>query len=176
MFIPGILITIATFPGVIIHELAHQLFCRWFKVPVFKVVYFQPSNPAGYVQHEIVSNKWHSLLISVGPFIINSLIAMIVAFPTALPVFKFDNANIADYILIYLGISIAMHAFPSIGDAKSIWQDVKDPATPFWAKIVGYPVIGLIYIGSIGSFFWLDLAYGVALAVGIPNLLVNILA
>ncbi len=176
MFIPGILITFVTFPGVIVHELAHQLFCRWFKVPVFKVVYFQPSNPAGYVQHEIVTNKWHSLLISVGPFFINSLLAMLIAFPAALPVFKFDNANIGDYVLIYLGVSIAMHAFPSTGDAKSIWQDVKDPSTPLWAKIVGYPVIGLIYIGSIGSFFWLDLAYGVALAVGIPNLLVSLLA
>ena len=69
-----------------------------------------------------------------------------------------------------------MHAFPSTGDANNIWKDVKDPETPFWAKIIGYPVVGLIYIGSIGSFFWLDLAYGVALAVGLPNLLIALMA
>jgi hypothetical protein len=176
MFIPGILITILTFPGVIVHELAHQLFCRWLKIPVFKVVYFQASNPSGYVLHEVVPNKWHSMLISVGPFILNSLLGMLIAFPAALPVFKFDNANIGDYLLIYLGVSIAMHAFPSTGDANNIWKDVKDAETPFWAKIIGYPVVGLIYIGSIGSFFWLDLAYGVALAVGLPNLLIALIA
>jgi hypothetical protein len=173
MFIPGFLITLATFPGVIVHELAHQLFCRLFKVPVFKVVYFKTGNPAGYVLHEPVSNKWQSMMISVGPFVVNSLI---IGFQSALPVFKFDNGNFADYILIYLGVSIAMHAFPSTGDAKCIWNDLKDPDTSLLVKIVGYPIVGLIYLGSIGSFFWLDLAYGIALVVGLPNLLVSLLA
>ncbi|TSD67689.1 DUF3267 domain-containing protein [Inquilinus sp. KBS0705] len=175
MFIPGFLITLATFPGIIVHELAHQLFCRWFKVPVYRVVYFKTGNPAGYVQHEIVQNKWKSMMISIGPFIINSVLGTIIAFPAALPVFKFDNGSFLDYILIYLGVSIAMHAFPSTGDANNIWQDVKNKETPFWVKIVGYPIVGLIYIGSLGSFFWLDLAYGIALAVGFPNLLIAFL-
>jgi hypothetical protein len=74
-FVPGIVITILTFPGVIVHELAHQLFCRWFKVPVFEVVYFQPKNPAGYVLHEVPQHKWQTILISVGPFFINTLAA-----------------------------------------------------------------------------------------------------
>jgi hypothetical protein len=39
-FIPGPLIALATFPGVIVHELAHQLFCRWFRIPVLNVCYF----------------------------------------------------------------------------------------------------------------------------------------
>ncbi|MES2279140.1 MAG: DUF3267 domain-containing protein [Bacteroidota bacterium] len=176
MFIPGILITILTFPGVIVHELAHQLFCRWFNVPVFKVVYFQVANPAGYVLHETVANKWHGMLISVGPFILNSLLGMLIAFPAALPVFKFDNGNIADYLLIYLGVSVAMHAFPSTGDAKAILTDLKAPETSLWVKILGYPVIGLIYAGTLGSFFWLDLAYGAAVAVGLPTLLVALFA
>jgi hypothetical protein len=40
-----VLITIVTFPGVIVHELAHQLFCRLYKVSVFEEVYFQAENP-----------------------------------------------------------------------------------------------------------------------------------
>jgi len=171
-FVPGILISILTFPGVIVHELAHQLFCRWFKVPVFNVVYFRVGNPTGYVLHEIVSNKWQSMMISIGPFFINTLIGALIAFPAALPVFKFDNANIFDYLLIYLGVSIAMHAFPSTGDANSIWKDLKESETSIWVKILGYPVVGLIYLGSLGRFFWLDLVYGIAIAVGLPNLLI----
>lgn len=175
-FIPGIAITILTFPGVIVHELAHQLFCRIFKVPVFEVVYFQASNPAGYVLHETPRTKWQTILISIGPFIVNTLLGGIIALPASLAVFKFQNGTPFDYILIYLGVSIAMHAFPSTGDANVIWNAIKEKDTPIWVKIIGYPVVGLIYVGSIGSFFWLDLFYGVAIAIGFPYLLIYLLA
>jgi hypothetical protein len=176
MFIPGFLITLATFPGVIVHELAHQLFCRWFKVPVFEVVYIRVGNPAGYVLHERVANKWHSMMISVGPFVVNTILGALIALPAALPMFKFDNPMPVDYLLIYLGVSVAMHAFPSTGDAKAIWETLKEEETSLPVKIIGYPIIGLIYLGSLGSFFWLDLAYGVAVAVGLPNLIVALVA
>jgi len=176
MFIPGIVISLATFPGVIVHELAHQLFCRIYKVPVFKVVYFQVGNPVGYVLHEAPKSKWQTMMISIGPFIFNTIIGALIAFPAALPVFKLDNGTPFDYLLIYLGVSIAMHAFPSTGDANSIWQALKEKGTSPLAKIIGYPIVGLIYIGSFGSFFWLDLVYGIAIAVGLPNLIISFLA
>jgi hypothetical protein len=176
MIIPGFLISLVTFPGVIVHELAHQLFCRWFKVPVFKVVYFQLANPVGYVLHEIPVKKWHSIMISIGPFFVNTILGGLIALPAALPVFKFDSGGPLDYFLIYLGVSIAMHAFPSTGDADAIWQHIKDKNTSIWVKIFGYPIIGLIYLGSLGSFFWLDLLYGFGVAIGLPNLLIAMLA
>jgi hypothetical protein len=174
-FIPGILITVLSFPGVIVHELAHQLFCRLYKVPVFEVVYFRAGNPAGYVLHEKPNNKWHSVMISIGPFIVNTVVGALIALPAALPVFKFDNANILDYALIYLGVSIAMHAFPSTGDASVIWENMKESQTPIWVKLISYPIVGLIYIGSLGSFFWLDVLYGVGIAIGLPNLIIALL-
>lgn len=175
-FVPGILITVLTFPGVIVHELAHQLFCRWFNVPVFKVVYFQVANPSGYVLHEKVQNKWQGMAISVGPFFVNTILGALIALPAALPFFKFDNPAPVDYVLAYLGVSIAMHAFPSVGDARSIWNNLKESHTPIGVKLVAYPVLGLIYAGAMGSFFWLDLAYGVAIAIGLPNLLIALFA
>jgi len=174
MLIPGFLITLITFPGVIVHELAHQLFCRLYKVPVFQVVYIRIGNPAGYVLHEKPQNKWQSMMISIGPFFVNTILGALIALPAALPVYTFENANIFHYLLIYLGVSIAMHAFPSTGDAQSILTAIKDPGTKLLTKIVGYPLIGLIYIGSIGSFIWLDLVYGIAIAVGLPNLIIAI--
>lgn len=175
-FIPGIVITIATFPGVIVHELAHQLFCRLFKIPVFEVVYFQAKNPAGYVLHEAPDNKWHSLMISIGPFIVNTLLGGLIALPAALPMFEFGNPGVLDYVLIYLGVSIAMHAFPSTGDAKAIWQAINEKNTSWLVKVVAYPIVGLIYLGAFGSFFWLDLFYGIGVAVGFPHLLINLLS
>ena len=175
-FIPGFVITLVTFPGVIVHELAHQLFCRLYKVPVFEVVYFKMGNPAGYVVHEVPQSKLQSIMISIGPFIVNTVLGALIALPAAMPVFKFDNAGPLDYVLIYLGVSIAMHAFPSTGDANSIWTAMKQDDTAWWVKIIGFPVVGLIYLGSIGSFFWLDLLYGVGVAIGLPNLIIALLA
>jgi hypothetical protein len=176
MFIPGIVITILTFPGVIVHELAHQLFCRFFKIPVFEVVYFQAKNPAGYVLHEAPSNKWQSLMIGIGPFFVNTIVGALIALPAALPVMEFQNAGPLDYLLIYLGVSIAMHAFPSTGDAQSIWKSLQESGTPVWVKIIAYPLVALIYVGALGSFFWLDLLYGIGVAVGLPHLIIALLA
>ena len=175
-FVPGILITILSFPGVIVHELAHQLFCRWFKVPVFKVVYFQFENPAGYVLHEKSQNKLQTIMISIGPFVVNTIIGALIALPASLPIFKFDNGTPLDYLLIYLGVTIAMHAFPSRGDADAIWNAGKETDTPLWVRILGYPIVGLIYLGSLGSFFWLDVIYGVSIAIGVPQLIIWLLS
>jgi hypothetical protein len=176
MFIPGIIITLVTFPGVIVHELAHQLFCRLYKIPVFKVVYFQATNPAGYVLHEAPDNKFQNIMIGVGPFFVNTIVGALIALPSALPVMVYNHsAGLLDIILIYLGVSIAMHAFPSTGDAKSIWGAINEQNTPLWVKILGYPVVGLIYLGALGSFFWLDLAYGIGVIMGFPKLLIALL-
>lgn len=175
-FIPGQFISLFTCPGIVVHELAHQLFCRLYKVPVFEVVYFQfGKNPAGYVLHERVNNKWHGMMISVGPFIINTILGALIALPASLPVFTFHDPGPLDILLIYLGVSIAMHAFPSTGDANSIWQSMKEEDTPMLVKIIGYPVVGLIYLGSLGSFFWLDLAYGIGIAIGLPRLIIHLM-
>lgn len=60
--IPGIIISLVTFPGVIIHELAHKVFCYLFGVRVYEVVYFQVkdlSAPVGYVLHDPPQNFRH---------------------------------------------------------------------------------------------------------------------
>jgi hypothetical protein len=173
MFIPGIVISMLTFPGVIVHELAHQLFCRWFKVPVFEVVYFQVEQPVGYVLHEPAQKDYQTIFISIGPFFINTLLAFVIAFPAALQ-FKFDEANIFDFILLYLGVSIGTHAFPSTGDASTLWDaTVKSEGTSLLTKIFVFPIVGFIYLGALGSFFWLDVLYGVAVSVGLPWIIIQ---
>jgi hypothetical protein len=175
-FIPGIVITFLTFPGVIVHELAHQLFCRIFKVPVFEVCYFRFGNPAGYVIHEATTKTHQTILISSGPFFLNTILGFLIAFPAVFQ-FAFDSANALDYVLIYLGVSIAMHAFPSTGDASALWNAVmSDENASLWSKIVVTPIVGFIYLGAFGSFFWLDVLYGIGVAYGLPKLVVHWLA
>ncbi|WP_143309549.1 DUF3267 domain-containing protein [Chitinophaga vietnamensis] len=173
-FLPGIVISVLTFPGVIVHEFAHQLFCRLFGVAIFEVKYFQVDNPVGYVIHEVPSRPSQQLWISIGPFIVNTLLGLIIGFPAAIPVVKFGAGTPFDYVLIYLGVSIAMHAFPSTGDAQSLWRLVaNDEKTPWWLKAITVPIVGIILLGAIGSMIWLDLAYGIAVAVWLPDLIVR---
>lgn len=176
MFIPGFVIALATFPGVIVHEIAHQLFCRWFRVPVFEVCYFRVGNPSGYVIHENPSKASQQIWIGVGPFIINTVLGALIAFPGAIPVLKFESGNPLDFLFIWLGVSIAMHAFPSTGDAKSIWHGITSRNVPALVKIVAAPIVALIYVGAIGSVFWLDLIYGLAVALAVPTIITAIFA
>ena len=56
IIIPGFLISLATFPGVIVHEAAHMFFCKLRHVAVFNMCFFRIGNPAGYIIHEDISN------------------------------------------------------------------------------------------------------------------------
>jgi len=174
MIIPGFIISIFTFPGVIVHELAHQLFCYLCGLKVYEVKYFQCKNPCGYVIHEASGNPFSTLLISIGPFIVNTLLGMLIVFPASVEIFVFnDFRNVFNLIMLWLGISILMHAFPSVQDGKIIVEQVlKNKEVDIFFKILTAPVIFLIYLGAYGSVVWLDAVYAVAVAMLLPKLLV----
>jgi hypothetical protein len=64
-----------------------------------------------------------------------------------------------------------MHSFPSTGDARSIWSAIQRSNSPVVVKVVGTPLVGLIYLGAFGSMVWLDLFYGIAVVITLPELL-----
>ena len=76
-FIPGPVIAALTFPGVIVHEAAHLLFCRMFGLAVFDVCFFRFGNPAGYVLHEETDDFKKSFFVSMGPFFVNSFLCVL---------------------------------------------------------------------------------------------------
>ena len=55
--IPGVLVSAVTFPGVVVHEAAHMLFCRIRGVAVLDVCFFRFGNPAGYVVHDAAGGR-----------------------------------------------------------------------------------------------------------------------
>ncbi|MCX6345356.1 MAG: metalloprotease family protein [Armatimonadetes bacterium] len=174
--IPGFVISILTFPGVIMHEMAHQLFCRLFRIAIFDVCYFRFGNPAGYVVHEIPRSAYQNIGISIGPFIVNSVVGAIIAAPAALPIIQFQTGTLLDWFLIWLGVSIAMHAFPSTGDANSIWKSLWSKDVPLPAKLLGAPIVMIIFVGAVGSVVWLDLIYGIGVAMLLPKLIISAMA
>lgn len=158
LFIPGKLIAILTFPGVIVHEAGHRLFCSLAGVRVYKTCYFRLGNPAGYVIHGPVQNYGAGFLICVAPFIVNTAIALLI-FSIAVNV-----SSIAVALPLYwLGISIGMHAFPSSGDADNLWRYSKAAWRRNPLAVLGFPAVIIIKIAAVLSIIWFNLFYAIAL-------------
>ena len=174
--IPGVVVSIVTFPGVVVHEIAHQFFCRLSRVAVLEVCYFRFGNPSGYVVHEHPPKTSQHILIGIGPFLLNSIVGGLIALPAAIPALQFDAGTPIDYFLIWLGVTSAMHSFPSTGDAKALWQAVWGKKTQWLTRLLVSPLVVIIYLGAIGSVLWLDLAYGAGVAMLFPKVLVSALA
>ena len=186
-FIPGVLISIVTFPGVIMHELSHQIFCRLRRVPVYEVKYFQVQNPCGYVVHEPSDNPFTTFIISIGPFIFNTIIGALMLMPASVVMSEFglfnsirrsniDPSSLLSYLpmlLVYwLGVSILMHAFPSTGDAKVLVESIlKNKDVNIFTRVLVAPFVGFIYLGAIGSVVWLDFGYALLIAFLLPKIM-----
>jgi hypothetical protein len=160
------IIAILTFPGIVVHELAHKLLCDFAHVPVHKVCYFRLGNPSGYVKHEQTNSYGKALLIDTAPFLINTLIAVILySIAIIIP------QSPITYILYWLGISIAMHSFPSSGDADNLWNQSKSSWKKNPLALLGFPIVGLIKLAALLSRVWFDLLYAIALLVLVAFLL-----
>jgi hypothetical protein len=172
--IPGWIVAIITFPGVIVHEAAHMLFCRLRGVAVLDVRFLQFKNPAGYVLHETTENFTSNFLIAIGPFIVNTSLCLFFCFPAFLRVRVFDLADPLSYLMIWLGVSIGMHSFPSMGDATNLWHAAAKAArrlNPL--AILSFPIVILIYIANVLSVVWFDYLYGIAVGLMLPELLLK---
>ena len=173
-FIPGQLISILSFPGVIVHEFAHVLFCKLRNVAIFDVCYFRVGDPSGFVIHEATPNFTTTFLVSMGPFFVNTLLCLFICLPAYMPVKFFDLNHPLSYFLIWLGVSIGMHAIPSNQDASNVYEQAKEQVK-HWniLAIISFPLVFMIFIFNILRFFWIDLIYGSAIGIGIPALIFN---
>ncbi|MFO1485735.1 MAG: metalloprotease family protein [Verrucomicrobiaceae bacterium] len=176
IIIPGFVISILTFPGVIVHEAAHQLMCRLTGTPVLNVCYFRVGNPAGFVIHDAPSTGWKHFLIAVAPFLINTIAGMLIALPAGLAVAGKGEPGPLDVTLGWLGISVAMHAFPSTGDASSLWHSIRAPGASWLLRIIGFPVVAVIYLGAALSVVWFDAIYAALICFAVPAAVVEALA
>jgi hypothetical protein len=177
IIIPGFLIALVTFPGVIIHEAAHLLFCRVCKLAVFDVRYFRLKNPAGYVIHEQTDAFTKTFLVSMGPFFVNSILCVLFCSAAFLPVWELKAADPLAYFFYWLGLSIGMHAFPSTVDLKHIWKLAPSQAkTGNLLAIVSLPLVAALYVLNYARFFWADLGYGIGIGILGPLALFKALA
>jgi len=165
-FIPGFVVAIATFPGVIIHEAAHLFFCKRFHLRVFDVCFFRLGNPAGYVVHEATDDFYTVFFVGMGPFLINTLLCVVFCTAAFLPVWELKSNDLLAYFFYWLGLSIGMHAFPSTVDLSHLWA-----LAPAMARkgnllaMVSLPLVVVLYILNFARVVWADLGYGIAVGI-----------
>jgi len=165
LLIPGELIALLTFPGVVFHEFAHQVGCWLSGVGVHKVCYFRLSNPSGYVLHEGVEHLHQSLLIVFAPPVLGYGAAIILAM-----IADSIGASIVGSVLVWLSISVSMNALSSDSDIDSLWQMLRgfvvveylgehyvvEYSSPLLYRIVLFPLGGLVKLVNALRPVWID--------------------
>jgi hypothetical protein len=169
-FIPGWLISLATFPGVIVHEAAHKFFADRAGVRVHKVCYFRLGNPAGYVVHDPPKGLRQSFLISIGPLIFNTILCALIT----LPIPFLDPQSNLILFLGWLGYSIGMHSFPSNQDMDNFIGTIKSTHRKGVLLIAAKIFAGLLRIANALRFFWFDLIYAVGVAAFLPWIILQL--
>jgi hypothetical protein len=176
-FIPGPVIALLTFPGVIVHETGHFFFCRLFRLAVFDVCFFRLGSPAGYVIHERTDNFKALFFVSMGPFFVNTLLCMVFCTAAFLPVWELKTQDPLAYFFYWLGLSIGMHAFPSKDDLSNIWDLAPEKAKHGNVlAVISLPLIAILYVLNYARIVWADLGYGIAVGILGPIALFRALA
>lgn len=160
--IPGWLISVATFPGVILHEFAHKFFCDRFGVKVHEVSYFNMSG-GGHVIHDRTDNFNAIFWISTGPLIINSITAVVFAAIAG----SMASEDGMFLLLLWLAVSFGAHSFPSNQDASNVLdaskQIIKNGGNLL--HYLSFPFVWLIAIANLLRFFWIDFIWAIALVI-----------
>lgn len=149
------LFVLLTAPGIIIHEIAHAEFCRYFRIPVTEACYLQLKNPPGYVIHAKPKRYTVAIFVSLAPLILNVIVAIICGWIFAvntLPVGSIETllnrpqkTLIVPFLTGWIGLSAGFHALPSDQDATTLWGHTREN----WYNPLVFgtiPLIGTIYV------------------------------
>lgn len=158
--IPGWLISVVTFPGVILHEFAHKFFCDSFGVKVHEVSYLNMSG-GGHVIHDRTDDFNAIFWISTGPLLINSSVAILLAVVAS----SLNSDSGIFYLSLWLALSFGVHSFPSNQDASNVLdaskQIIKNGGNLL--HYLSFPFVWLIALANLLRFFWIDFIWALIL-------------
>lgn len=162
--------SLLTIPGVVTHEIAHRFFCDLAKIPVYDVCYFRVGDPAGYVIHGPVKELKSSFLISIGPLIANTILCSLITFSATFPIYilKVENCNPVFWILLWIGFSIGMHAFPSNDDMENFVHEVRKAKQAGILLVFAKIFAVLLKLANILKFIWFDALYAFGVCMFLP--------
>jgi len=143
----------------VVHEFGHLIFCWLAGVKVHQIKLFQlGKTTAGFVIHDEPSKFYQAILISFGPLILNSLLALLCFSQFKPPYYQWPL-----FIYLWLGIAVGLHAIPSTGDAKSLLQTTNHRIWRNPLILIGYPFVLFLYFLNLLRRIHFDFVYVAAL-------------
>lgn len=136
LFFHNKLLRIITFPGVIMHEVAHRILCDMFAVRVYAIQYFSSNihtKPIIYNDADI-KHTYQQFLIAYAPLIINTMLGMVFTFPFIISQNQLSISiyipnifiRICWYITYWIGFSFLYNAIPK----KTFLENIKTEKLP----------------------------------------------
>lgn len=174
IFIPGIVITIVTFPGFIMQSVARRFACDILGVPVYEAHYVK-----GTIVHHRIDSIHRAAFVAYAPFVMNGALCAILMFPVAFSQFlgaEPDGLDAAVQSLLgWAGVSMGMHALPASATVKEV--EARIPSEERYK--LGYLPIraaGLVFkITSALKRVWIDLGFALAVGFAVPYVIVTLL-
>ncbi|MFC1764143.1 hypothetical protein ACFL6U_18975 [Planctomycetota bacterium] len=153
---------ILTFPGLVMRRFIRSSFARLQVTESEELMYHGNTNA------DMDREASPQALISICLFFINTVFGIILGSLAWLYTMTDTLLMIPCILLVWLSVTMAVHAFPSIDEAQRTWQLLQKKNTPWIAKLVGRPLAGIMLVGALGSLLQLDLIYGIAIGIGLP--------
>lgn len=147
-----------TLPGIIMHEWSHKRMCSLFGVAVSKTAYITfNKEEMGYVVHAEPKTYISTLMISMGPLIINSIIVFFMVGTLT----RVSQNSFMFYVVLWLAFSLGVHAVPSNKDIQNIFSATKHPkgVLGFILGIILLPFIGIVWCIDKLKKYWFDIFY-----------------
>ncbi len=147
-----------TICGAMLRAFFEHLFLKLFRVPVEDRAYLQRNELFGHVEHKPARSFAESFCICFFPGLLVCLIGAGIALPAVLQLFVMGilprnivNGEISVMfilcaVLLYFGVSLFCHAFPTYEDALYLWEHRKK--TNLAARILLFIPILCIRIGA----------------------------
>ncbi len=109
------LVCTITLPGSVLQKIIRDFIVKYFKVSVQELEYFEINNPIGYTIDQPISSLKQTLAFIFLPFIICTLICVLLTFPfQAIGLFGITDDRIIFIflLLVWIGISAGIYALP----------------------------------------------------------------
>lgn len=143
-----------TSPGVMLHELSHELICIWQRIPLGDVVYFQLGSPAGYVEHGPPRSWTQAFLLAVAPLFINLFIAGWLFGISLTLVSGGTGMALLGLGLLWLAFGAIIHCLPSPQDIKNLWEYTTGYFLRYPLVVVVGPLYGItILVYKFGMYY-----------------------
>jgi hypothetical protein len=172
-WIPGIFITILTFPGFVMQTVARRFWCDLLGVSVYEAHYFK-----GTLIHEKIDSPVRAAFVVFAPFSVNTVLCGVLLFPVIFS-FLLDSAatdqNAAIHLLLtWVGIAIGMHALPTRATINHYLESLPEHRRRGWVYFILRVTERFFILIDFLKRFWLDLVYAVVVGMATPWLITRI--